>query len=83
MTFIYIIYIFLIIYITSAIELSVEKDENLCSVFKRNVQLCLSNVFSMSNDTMIVRIWVCCERLKRLKSHCLLSEPCLFLIKPV
>ena len=57
---------------------------NLRRVENKNVQLTLSNAFSASSDTIIMVFCFCpCAMLMRLKSLRILSEACLFLMKPV
>ena len=56
---------------------------NLCRVLNRKVQFTLSNAFSASSDKIMVLSCFFCDILIKLKSLRMLSEACLFFIKPV
>lgn len=56
---------------------------NLWRVVNKNVQLTLLNAFSASSDTITVFCCCLCAMVMRLKSLRLLSDACLFLMKPV
>ena len=57
-------------------------NPNLCRVLNRKVQFILSNAFSASNDTIMVVSCFFCDIVIKLKGFGMLSEACLFLIKP-
>ena len=73
--------------IPSVIVVTVDELErvliHLQRALKITVQLTLSNAFSVSNDAALVSSFVCCGWFVRLKSLQVLSDACLFLMKPV